>query len=547
MTYRLALGLAAVLVVGLICYPAPASAQQSCEKLTSLALQNATVTSAISVAVGMYKPPAGPGQAVVAAPLPAFCRVAGVAKPTSDSQIKFEVWLPLSGWNGKFEQVGNGGYAGTIPLAAMATPLLRGYAAAATDDGHAAASNAEWAIGHPEKVIDFGYRAVHETSVQAQAIIQAFYGKAATRSYFVGCSDGGREALMEAQRYPADFIGIVAGSPAADWTDLQFSGVWNEQALHADAGSYIPPSKLKVLQTASLAACDTLDGVKDGLIQNPTLCHFNPAAVECHGADDSGCLTTSQVEAARKIYAGPSDPRTGAQVFPGFEPGTEGLPLNWQLWITGANPKQMSIDQIFGNQYFADMLYENPKWDYHTLNFDSDVTLAKKKLSALDAVNPDLKPFKARGGRLIQYHGWGDAAIAPYSSVIYFTSVQAAMGQTKHGHVNLNATRDFYRLFMVPGMSHCGGGAGANVFGNGTAALADADHDVVTALDRWVEDGTAPNQIIATRFTDNSRAKSVEMTRPLCPYPEEAHYKGQGDINDAANFVCQVPAKGGAN
>jgi hypothetical protein len=302
-----------------------------------------------------------------------------------------------------------------------------------------------------------------------------------------------------------------------------------------------------VLQTAALAQCDMLDGVKDGLIENPTACHFDPTLVECHGADDSGCLTTSQVEAVRKIYAGPSDPRTGAQIFPGFEPGTEGLPLNWPLWITGANAKQPSIGQIFGNEYFADMLFENPKWDYHTLNFDSDFALAEHKLSAIDAVNPNLKAFKSRGGKLIQYHGWGDAAIAPYSSVVYFTSVQAAMGRKSHGHVDLDATRGFYRLFMVPGMSHCGGGAGANVFGNGTAAQADADHDVVVALDRWVEVGTAPNQIIATRFTDNNRAKGVEMTRPLCPYPQEAHYQGQGDTNDAANFACQLPSKGAGN
>jgi feruloyl esterase len=233
--------------------------------------------------------------------MPAFCRVAGVAKPTSDSEIKFELWLPASGWNGEFEQVGNGGFAGTIPLAAMAEPLLRGYATAGTDDGHVGGTDVSWAIGHPEKVIDFGYRAVHETSVQAKTILREFYGKDPKRSYFVGCSDGGREALMEAQRFPADFYGIVAGAPANFWTHLNFKGLWDERALLDDPASYIPPSKLPALQNAAIAACDTLDGVKDGLIQNPKLCHFDPAEIQCKGADGPDCLTAPQVEAAKKI------------------------------------------------------------------------------------------------------------------------------------------------------------------------------------------------------------------------------------------------------
>jgi hypothetical protein len=535
MDLRVAFALFFALPIATALCPSPASAQRSCESLTSLTLTNATVASANSVAAGTFRPPAGPGQAAPSVDMPAFCRVAGVAKPTSDSEIKFEVWLPASGWNGKFEQVGNGGFAGTIPLAAMAEPLLRGYATAATDDGHVGGTDVTWAIGHPEKVIDFGYRAVHEISVQAKGIVREFYGKDVAQAYFVGCSDGGREALMEAQRFPADFHGIVAGAPANYWTHLNAKGLWDERALLDDPASYIPPSKLPVLQNAALAACDELDGVKDDLIQNLRLCHFDPAVVQCKGADGPDCLTAPQVEAAKKIYGPLKNPRTGAQIAPGFSPGAEAVPANWRTWITGGGAGQLAIGAFFANAFFADMVFENPKWDFHTLNFDSDVKLADDKLaSVLNSTDPNLRPFKARGGKLIQYAGWGDAAIPPQGSIDYFESVQSAMGTTK----------SFYRLFMVPGMSHCGGGAGANVFGNGTAVpQADATNDIVIALDRWVEQGAAPDQIIATRFVDNNPAKGVAMTRPLCPYPQEAHYKGAGPINEAANFVCQMPAK----
>lgn len=513
----------------------PAFAKSPCENLAALTLANGTITSATSVPAGTYKPPSDPSQPPPRADLPAFCRVDGIAKPTSDSEIKFEVWLPASGWNGKFEQVGNGGFAGNIPLNAMAEPLLRGYATAGTDDGHVGGRDVTWAIGHPEKVIDFGYRAVHETSVQAKAIIREFYGKDPAQSYFVGCSDGGREALMEAQRFPADFHGIVAGAPANYWTHLMFRGLLDERALHDDPASYIPPSKLLVLQNAALAACDALDGVKDGLIQNPKLCQFNPAVIQCKGADGPECLTASQVEAARKIYGPAKHSQTGAQISPGFSPGTEAVPENWQTWITGAGEGQLAVGSFFANTFFADMVFENPQWDFHTLNFESDVKLTDDKLaSILNSADPNLRPFKARGGRLIQYHGWGDAAIPPQNSIDYFESVQSAMGTTK----------EFYRLFMVPGMSHCGGGVGANVFGNRLVVeQADSAHDIVMALDQWVLHDVAPDQIIATGFVDGRPGNGIAMTRPLCPYPQDAHYKGTGDTNSAASFTCQAPAK----
>ena len=509
-----------------------ASAQRSCESLTNLVLSDATISSAIAVSAGAFKPPSGPGQPA-ASLLPAFCRVQGVAKPSSDSEIKFEVWLPASGWNGKLEQVGNGGFAGAIPEFAMAQPLHRGYATAATDDGHAGGTGASWAIDHPEKVIDFGYRAVHVVSIQAKAIVAAFYGSSPKLSYFVGCSDGGREALMEAQRFPDDFRGIVAGAPANYWTHLQFKGLWDERAVE-DPGSFIPPEKLKVLQDASLAACDSLDGLKDGLIENPRLCHFNPAVVQCKGADTASCLTESQVQAARKIYGPAVNSETGAAIAPGFSPGAEANPANWALWITGTKLGQPTIGAFFANAFFSGMVFGNSKLDVHTVNFGSDVRLTDDKLALiLNADNPDLRAFKSHGGKLIQYAGWGDAAIPPQGSVDYFESVQSAMGNTK----------EFYRLFMVPGMSHCGGGAGANVFGNGAEVPnADASNDVVMALDRWVEDGLAPAEIVATRYVDNNSAKGVEMTRPLCPYPHQALYNGSGDPNRASSFTCRIPA-----
>jgi pimeloyl-ACP methyl ester carboxylesterase len=515
--------------------PVTTSAQTSCEALANLTLTNATITSAASVAAGSYKPPAAPGLPAPTKDLPAFCRVAGVAKPTSDSEIRFEVWLPLSGWNGRYEQVGNGGFAGTIPFSSMAQPLLHGYATAATDDGHIAAPNATWAVGHPEKVKDFGYRAVHETSVQAKALIRAFYRKEASRFYLVGCSEGGREALTEAQRYPEDFHGIVAGAPAINWDHLNARGLWDELALMETPESYIPPAQLPILQNAAIAACDTLDGAKDGFIENPSLCHFDPATVQCKGSDTSGCLTAPQVTAAKKIYDPLNNPRTGALIEAGFSPGGEAVPANWAVWITGGSAPQLGVGKLFANQFFGDMVFENPKWDPKSFNFDTDMKITDDKLGGiLNSMDTNLRAFKAHGGKLIQYHGWSDAAIPPLGSVEYFESVQKAMGNTK----------GFYRLFMVPTMSHCAGGPGATMFGNAggfEAPQEDADHDVVLALDRWVEKGKAPDRIIATGYVDGNPTKGVAMTHPLCPYPQVAHYKGTGDIKDAANFVCEAP------
>jgi len=513
------------------------SAQQSCDQLMNLNLPHTSITSATLVPEGPFSASNAFGNSPPVN-VPARCVVKAVSRPTSDSEIKFELWLPAAGWNEKYQQAGNGGWAGAIPTGSLIEPLRRGYATSGTDDGHSGALlGASWAVGHHEKLIDFGYRAVHETGLQAKAIVHAFYGKDPTRSYFVGCSDGGREALMEAQRYPNDFDGIVAGAPANNWSHLFAGFVWNEQALLKDPASIVPPAKLPVIQKAVLAACDGLDGVKDGLIEDPRACHFDPAVLTCKAGDGPECLTTPQVEAVRKIYSGPKNPRTGAQIFPGYPPGTEAAPGAWSLWITAAQPPA-AIQFAFGNSFYADAVYENPKWDFRTMNFDKDVAIGDEKGgSILNSTSPDLRAFRARGGKLIQYHGWGDAAISPLSSIDYYGRVQAFLAKDPGV-----GTQDFYRLFMVPGMGHCGGGPGPNSFGNADpSGRVDPEHDVVSALDRWVEKGAAPDKIIGTGTAVGEPSKV--LTRPLCPYPQVAHYNGKGDTNDAANFACMGPGK----
>jgi len=505
-------------------FAATLAAQQPCESLVKLTLPHTSITSAAVVAATTA--------------IPAHCDVKTITRPTSDSEIRFELWLPSSDWNGKYQQVGNGGWAGNIPLVSFTEPLKRGFAVAGTDDGHPAGPDASWAIGHPEKLIDFGYRAVHETALQSRAIVQAFYGRAPTRSYFVGCSDGGREALMEAQRFADDFDGIVAGAPAYNWSHLFAGFLWNERALLDDPKATIPAAKLPAIQKAVQGQCDALDGVIDGVIEDPRACHFDPKVLLCKAADGDECLTAPQAAALAKIYAGPRNPRTGAQIVEGFPPGVEGEPGTWSYWIIPAadrTPAQF----VFANSYFGQAVYEDPKWSFRTANFDEDVLYADKKAGVVISSNsPDLRSFRARGGKLIQYHGWGDAAIPATSSIQYYEEVKDFMSKFPDGRSNSAQTLDsFYLLFMVPGMGHCGGGNGPNTFGNRPGAPIDPDHDVVAALEQWVEKGIAPKQLIGTGKA--TADPSATLTRPLCAYPQTAHYKGVGDTNQAANFTCK--------
>jgi feruloyl esterase len=471
-----------------------------------------------------------PGMTASYKDVPAFCRVVAEVSPTADSAIKLEVWMPASGWNGKYQGQGNGGFAGMIGYPALGAAIKRGYAAAGTDTGHAG-GDAAWALGHPEKVIDFGYRGIHEMTLTAKAIIEAFYADHPQHSYFASCSDGGREALMEAQRFPQDYDGILAGAPANYWTHLLLGTMWVDQATTLDQASYIPAGKLPAIAAAVLAACDAQDGVADGILNDPRQCHFDPATLLCKEADSNGCLTAPQVTALKKIYAGPHD-SAGHQLFPGYLPGAEEGPGGWTLWITGSAPGR-SLLFFFGTQYFTNMVYEQAGWDYKTFNVDQAAKLADSKTArALNATDPNLEPFRARGGKLIMYHGWGDAAIPAPNTIDYYDSVVATMGRGN--------TDSFLRLFMAPGMQHCGGGPGPNSFGQGANSPPyDPEHNIYTALEQWVEKSVAPSRITATKYVDDSNpAQGVKMTRPLCPYPQVAKYKGTGDTNDAANFVC---------
>ncbi len=508
--------------------------QVECVKVEGLKLPYVTSIRADYVSQGSLDLPSLKGDSSTRN-LPSFCRVQGVLKPTTDSYIRFEVWLPVRNWNGRFEQVGNGGFAGRIRYKFMVPELKRGFAVASTDDGHTNGPNQSWAMGHPERIIDYGYRAVHDTSGAAKSIIRSYYNRGIAYSYFNGCSDGGREALMEAQRFPEDFNGIIAGDPANFWTHLMAAFVWNEQALLKSSDSYIPTSKLPLIQKAALASCDAVDGVRDGVLEDPRKCHFHPALLQCKRADQADCLTGPQVVALRKIYAGAVNPRTNKQIFPGYEPGAEAVGLNWPLWITGKLPNGGAQFTV-GNQFFADFVFDNPQWNFRTFNFDSDVrTTDAKFASILNATNPDLRKFKAHGGKLIQYHGWADAAISPLDSVNYRNRLVHAMGGVKN-------TQSFYRLYMVPGMSHCYGGPGPTNFGGilqEQPQYTDAKHDVVDALMQWVERGIAPGEIVATKFKNNDPEEPAIETRPLCPYPEEAKWSGQGSTNSAANFVCR--------
>ena len=520
------------LILLLTAWGVQAALAASCESLSALKLPDTTITSAKEVAAGAFIPPGATSTPAAAKKLPAFCRVTAEIKPTTDSNIKIEVWLPLTGWNGKYRGQGNGGFAGQINYQGMGVAIANGYATASTDTGHTGGPvDATWALGHQEKIIDFGYRAIHEMTVKAKAVAQTFYGDAPRRSYFAGCSDGGREALMEAQRYPADYDGIIAGAPANDWVHLLAAAVWNMQATNIDPANYIPASKVPVIAAAVRAACDELDGVKDGILNDPRDCHFDPDVLLCKETReaDANCLTGPQITALKKIYSGPQDSK-GNSIFAGFSPGGEEGGNGWSSWVTGTSPRR-SNQSGFGYGFFANMVFNDPAWDFKTFNFDTGVKIADQKQAAsLSAIDPNLKPFKARGGKLIIYHGWSDVAIPPLSTIHYYNSVETKMGA--------RGTEAFVRLFMVPGMQHCGGGPGPSSFGEqGTAT--DGQHDIYLALEQWVEKGTAPETIIATKYVnDFNPAQGVKMTRPLCPYPQVAKYKGTGDTNDAANFAC---------
>jgi feruloyl esterase len=501
----------------------------ACENLSGRSFGNATITAADAVTPPFtIKDEIMDQQITVSLP---FCRTQGTIKPSPDSDIRFELWLPQdSAWNGKYEGVGNGGFAGSISYHAMAWAVEAGYSASGTDTGHVGLyTDASWARDHPERIVDWAWRAIHETASRSKAIVQTHYSRPPAHAYFSGCSDGGREALIEAQRFPEDYDGIVAAAPAIYWNRNVASFVWNEQALTAEPGGALPPKKLSAVTAAVLVACHG----EDDMLSDPGQCRFDPSVLICKGAENDSCLTGPQVTTLKKIYAGTRN-AAGELLFPGYQPGSE---ASWNISIIGdgANPGEGSDQLALARGFFGDMVLGKPGWDIRTMNFDDDLKRAEVKTApTVDAANPDLGRFKATGGKLIQYHGWNDSMIPAPSSIHYYEEVASKMG-------GVPQIQSFYRLFIAPGMEHCGGGVGPNAVGglfNLPAPKHDAEHDVVGALAHWVEDGVPPAQIVATKYHDDDPTKGIAMQRPWCPYPAAARYSGQGRRSEADSFQC---------
>jgi hypothetical protein len=525
---------------------AGAGSSDKCAQLTHLTLPSATITTAKTYAAGTFVGPpqnfTGADLSAFYSKLPEFCRVIVDAKPSADSDIKIEVWMPVHGWNGRLQGFGNGGFAGLIGTDELGAAMAKGYAATATDAGHTGGPvDATWALGHPEKVIDFGHRGIHEMTRVARLVVEQFYGSAPRHAYFAGCSDGGREALMEAQRYPADYDGILADAPANNWTALLSLAAADTDALIVPPGAFIPQSKIPTIAHGVTAACDEIDGVRDGILNDPRQCKFDPVSIQCkEGEDTDKCLTGPQVTALKVMYAGLRDAK-GQLVHPGFLPGAEegttGGYGGWDVWIMGPAPNKSTMSS-FANGFFSDMVFEKTDWDVKTFNVDRDLPIARQKTAAaIDAVNPNLSAFRSHGGKLILYHGWNDPAIPAVNTVNYYEEVIGSVGRA-------NAD-SFVRLYMVPGMQHCFEGPGADEFGQDFTWTSDPQRNARTALENWVEKGTAPGVIIASKTERAAPATvgSVVMTGPLCPYPQQAHYKGSGDPNRDENFACATAKK----
>jgi hypothetical protein len=477
--------------------PAAAHAETACADLMKTALPHAQVTKAVSEAVGDKQ----------------VCKVDVTSKPTADSDIRLELWIPEgAAWNGKFVQLGNGGFAGQIPVAQFGRVVRAGYAVSGTDDGHQSKviTSADWALGHPEKITDFGWRAVKETTDISKALILAQKGGKPQKSYFNGCSDGGREALMSAQRFPNDFDGIVAGAPAAYMSQLFGISAVQQQAM-TKPGGYLGGPQREILQKAAIDQCSP----GEPFIRDPAACHFDPAKLACKPGQADGCLTPAQVASAKAMYTGRTDAK-GNVAFPGFTPGAEALNGSWNAWLTGPTDdlRPHAMGFAFSSDAFKYFAFQDPNFDFLKMDMGGQYATAQKKMAEeIDAPNPNLSAFEKHGGKLIQYHGWNDPAIPPRSSIRYYEDVRKTMGSTD----------GFYRMYLVPGMLHCAGGVGpSNV-------------DWLAELDGWVTAGKAPGELTAQGGAGQSPGGPPSQV--LCPYPAVAHKTGEA-------YACTAPKKG---
>jgi len=510
----------------------------ACDALSGLKLQDTSITIAEMVAAGTFTPP----RARDGKPVPVgFCRVAGTIKPTSDSDIKFELWLPqASSWSGRYQSVGNGGFAGGIRYDLMSNPLLGGTAVASTDDGHSATETpgATWALHHPEKVADYAHRAVHVTAEAGKALTTAFYGTAPHHSYFYGCSKGGGEGHMEAQRYPSDFDGIVAVAPANRFVEVFIHFAFGAATNLASREGYLSADDIAKFGTKIIEACDPQDGVKDGIINDP---------LKCHPDFDSLGLTAAQLKTYKMLHDGPKV--DGKQYYPGQPFGVE--LVGWNTNIAGPNYDEAATRSAyanFGGGFLANMVYNDATWNLRRFDLAKAVADAHKAVGkVLNADDLHYAAFRKRNGKLLEVNGWADVQVSALGSIDWYEKVVAAQASVNgsravgtKGTENAAAlaqTQEWYRMFVAPGVGHCGGGPGPNQFGQG-GGNGDRQHDAVVAMYQWVEKGIVPSQLIGTKYVDNDRSKGVQMTRPLCAYPMVAKYKGTGNTNDAANFVC---------
>lgn len=496
--------------------PVPAG---DCAALKGLTVKDGEVTASASVTPGA--PAAAGGRAGAAASGP-YCRVQVTLKPEPKSNIRIEVWLPdAARWNGKFLGTGNGGAAGSIATAALVGGVNRGYATANTDMGSSSGVgglNFGFGAGRPDLQKDFSYRSTDGMTLVGKQITAAYYGMTPKYAYFQGCSTGGFQAWEQIHRLPDEYDGVIAGAAANDRPNLHMTRIWDEWANVGAPDQTIPKPKLAIVQRAATAACDELDGIKDGIINDPSVCKFDPVTIQCKAGDAAECLTAPQVATMRKVYQGATNPRTKAQVYPGFERGSE---TSIDLHNEG-KPGPNGAVIVKDNMINWSPKYQAAHPDGVGFDFDKDVAMADADLNGiLNYTDPKLTKFQKSGGKVIIYHGWADSLVPSRGTPNYYERIAKANG-------GYDKAQGFARLFMVPAMGHCAGGVGPNQF------------DMLTALENWVEKKTPPAQILASRPASNG---APAMSRPLCPYPAAAKYKGTGSTSEAANFTCAVPPK----